>query len=108
MRATLLALVLFPLLPRCTNAQSSPYQAAISATAALRAAPATQVPGTPATLADDLVAARRFNSRAPGATLMIVGGASIVAGILVGGSGGTVLVVGGVVLGAYGFYLYQR
>jgi len=108
MRATLLAFVLLPLFSGVTHAQSSPYQAAIASTAALHAAPATRATGTPANLADDLVAARQFNSRAPGATLMIIGGASIVAGILVGGSGGTVLVLGGVALGAYGFYLYQR
>jgi hypothetical protein len=39
---------------------------------------------------------------------MIIGGAAIVTGILVGGSGGFVLILGGVGLGAYGFYLYNR
>jgi hypothetical protein len=51
---------------------------------------------------------RRFNSRAPGATLMIIGGAAIIAGVLVGDSGGTVLILGGIGIGAYGFYLYTR
>jgi hypothetical protein len=90
------------------HAQSTPYQATLPAAAAVSLAP----PSTAALpwLAQDadLVAARRFNSRAPGATLMIVGGAAIVAGILVGGSGGFVLILGGVGVGAYGFYLYNR
>jgi len=39
---------------------------------------------------------------------MIIGGGAIVAGALVGGSSGTLLILGGVGLGAYGFYLYTR
>jgi len=39
---------------------------------------------------------------------MIIGGAAIVTGALVGGSGGTILILGGVGVGAYGVYLYTR
>ncbi len=39
---------------------------------------------------------------------MIIGGAALVTGILVGGSGGTVLILGGIGVGAYGVYLYTR
>jgi hypothetical protein len=39
---------------------------------------------------------------------MIIGASAVVAGILVGGSGGTVLILGGIGVGAYGLYLYTR
>jgi hypothetical protein len=39
---------------------------------------------------------------------MIVGGAAFVGGLLIGGTGGTVLAVGGVAVGAYGVYLYTQ
>jgi hypothetical protein len=59
-------------------------------------------------LSADVAAQQHFSSRAPGATLMIAGGAAVLAGILVGGSGGALLILGGVGAGAYGFYLYNR
>lgn len=108
MRSAGLMLLIVALLPSVTAAQSSPYQAAAPSAAALQLA--TPIPSTPSPAAPafDLLAARRFNTRAPGATLMIVGGAAIVTGILVGGTGGFILVLGGVGVGAYGFYLYSR
>jgi hypothetical protein len=103
-----LLLLLAALGPRLAWAQGNGYQTAIRAAAALR-------PASPAPAAEifrpvntDFTVARRFSSRAPGATMMIIGGAAIVAGILVGGSGGTVLIVGGIGVGAYGFYLYSQ
>ncbi|HEY2850462.1 MAG TPA: hypothetical protein VGI97_11330 [Gemmatimonadaceae bacterium] len=39
-------------------------------------------------------------------TLMIIGGAALVAGAIIGGSGGTLIAVGGVVCGAIGLYKY--
>ncbi len=38
---------------------------------------------------------------------MIIGAGGIVAGAIVGGTGGALLVVGGLGVGAYGVYLYQ-
>lgn len=108
MRIAGLILLLATLCPPTLPAQSGPYQAAAPAAAALQLASPTASAQLPVTLGADLLAARRFNSRAPGATLMIVGGAAIVTGILVGGSGGFILVLGGVGVGAYGFYLYNR
>jgi hypothetical protein len=40
--------------------------------------------------------------------LMIAGGALFVAGAIVGGDAGTLLMVGGAGIGAYGIYLYFR
>jgi hypothetical protein len=54
------------------------------------------------------VTQREFDSRTPGATLMIIGGAGLVAGAIVGGEGGTLMMLAGVGLGAYGFWLYTR
>jgi hypothetical protein len=43
-----------------------------------------------------------------GKAVMIVGGAAVVLGALVGGDGGTALVIGGVGLGLFGLYVWQR
>jgi|SRR5262245_26247011 len=106
MRITGILSVSLMLFPRLAVAQSGSYQPSPTAIAAVQpasspasliAAPASEV---------DLLAARRFSSRAPGATLMIIGGAAIVAGLLTSGSGSTFLIIGGVGVGAYGAYLY--
>jgi len=108
MRAACLVILIGTLCAKPALAQSSQFHAGIQAAASLRMP--TQNPATAAVHAanSDPLAPRSFNSRAPGATLMIIGGAAIVAGILVNGSGSTVLILGGVVLGAYGLYLYTR
>ena len=43
-----------------------------------------------------------------GKAAAIVGAAVVVTGLVVGGDGGTVLVVGGVGLGLFGLYIWQR
>lgn len=108
MRVTGLAVCLFLFLPRLAPAQAGPYDKAMQAAATLQLAAPTPVANAQTRIAYDLLAPRRFHSRAPGATLMIIGGAGIVAGALVGGSGGTVLILAGVGVGAYGFYLFTR
>ena len=107
MRVIGLILLLLALGSSESRAQASPYRAEMVATAALR--PPAALLAVPANgWHADLMTVRRRRDRDQGRTLMIVGGAAIVAGILVGGSGGTVLILGGVGVGAYGFYLYQR
>ena len=108
MRIAGLVVLLTTLSASHLHAQAKPYQATSAATAALRLASPSAPPRAALWHDTDLLVARRFNSRAPGATFMIIGGAAIVTGILVGGSGGFVLILGGVGLGAYGFYLYNR
>ena len=106
MRTLGLLLALAVLCSTQSFAQSSPFEREMLAAAALRpSSPASAVSGSTGVTESDV---RRFNSRAPGATLMIIGGAAIVAGILVGDSGGAVLILGGIGIGAYGFYLYTR
>ena len=106
MRATAIVLLSLLFIPGVTAAQFAPSPASLRASVQLRdRVPAT---ATAAAVPDGIEASRRFSSRAPGATMMIIGGAAIITGILVAGNGGTVLIIGGVVLGAYGFYLYER
>jgi hypothetical protein len=106
MRMTGIAFLLLVSCPVVSRAQSNPYESQMRATAVLRSPshPFRQ----PLRVAADVLSPRRFNSRTPGATLMIIGGGAIVAGALVGGSGGALLILGGVGVGAYGFYLYTR
>src|SRR5687768_14580007 len=49
--------------------------------------------------------------QAPGresAALMIVGGAAMLAGLVIGGGAGTAIAVGGALLGLYGLWMYVR
>ena len=49
---------------------------------------------------------RRDRKRQTGVTLMIVGGAAFVTGLVIGDTGGTILAVAGIGVGAYGLYLF--
>jgi hypothetical protein len=40
--------------------------------------------------------------------LMIVGGAGFIAGLIIGGGGGTAIAIAGAVVALYGLYLYLR
>ncbi|MBX6364708.1 MAG: hypothetical protein IRZ00_12640 [Gemmatimonadetes bacterium] len=51
---------------------------------------------------------RAATSNGPGIALMAAGGALFVAGAIVGGDAGTLLMVGGAGIGAYGIYIYLR
>ena len=108
MRMIGLAVLLLAICASPSPAQSGSYQAVAPATAALQLTASVPAVHAPLPAHADLLPARRFSSRAPGATLMIIGGAAIVAGILVGGSGSAILILGGVGVGAYGLYLYTR
>ena len=71
-----------------------------AATAGIRPAPAsaTLVPGT----------AQQQGSFGRAETLMIVGGAAFVAGLIIGDDAGTVVMVSGAAIGLYGLYLYLQ
>lgn len=89
-------------------AQTPSTDAAIRAAAVLRPPVPTTSTATLTASPTDPAAPREFSSRAPGATLMIVGGASLLAGIIVGGDAGVVLILAGIGVGAYGLILYTR
>jgi len=50
--------------------------------------------------------AMRRPSRGSGVGLMIFGGAALITGLVVGGDAGTVIAVGGALVGLYGLYVY--
>jgi len=50
--------------------------------------------------------AMRRPSRVSGVGLMILGGAALVTGLIIGGDAGTVIAVGGAIIGLYGLYVY--
>ena len=52
------------------------------------------------------IAPPRVDQHHEGVTLMIVGGAALLGGAIIGGQGGTLVMVGGVVCGAIGLYKY--
>jgi len=62
--------------------------------------PVTQTAHAPVVVA----ATRGSNS----AALMIVGGAAFLAGAIIGGDAGTIIMVGGAGVGLYGLYLYLQ
>jgi hypothetical protein len=55
-----------------------------------------------------LVQARRTNNRGQPMALMLVGGAALVLGLVIGGDVGTLFSVGGAVAFLYGLYLHLR
>jgi hypothetical protein len=52
-------------------------------------------------------AAKRMGKR-EGRALALVGGAAVIAGLLIGDDAGTVIAIGGAGLGLYGLYVWQR
>ena len=105
------------------RAQDATLASAPAAPAAV-AAPAAQVDAAPVTAAGPTNAAAAVGVRrtpaetaAPvpaggyhdrGTALMIVGGAAILTGIVIGNGAGYAISVGGAVIGLYGLYLYLQ
>jgi hypothetical protein len=52
--------------------------------------------------------AARAMGRREGRVLAIVGGAAVIAGVLIGDTGGTVIAISGAAIGLYGLYIWQR
>ncbi len=52
-------------------------------------------------------AASRMGRR-EGRVFALVGGAAVIAGVLIGGDAGTVIAIGGAGMGLYGLYIWQR
>jgi hypothetical protein len=85
--------------PDMSSAQTAAGPTLESATVGFHRA-AAQTNHGPVTVA----AARSSNS----AALMIVGGAAFLAGAIIGGDAGTIIMVGGAGIGLYGLYLYLQ
>lgn len=91
------------------HAQAPGFDRAMRASVELQlAAGADRVPpslGQPTALV--MIPRSQARRRKLGTTLMLVGVGGIVAGAIVGGGGGTALVIGGIGCMGYGFYLFQ-
>lgn len=100
----LLALVSVPAVASAQQTQSRP-----ASTAGPRVNASATAVRQPTRLADgaNLALAQRKNVGKPVA-LMIVGGAAIVVGAIIGGTAGTLFMVGGAVAGLYGLYQYLQ
>lgn len=109
MRLAVLAVLLLIAAPTLAIAQTSQFDGAIRASAALQlAARAVTSSAALPHVADDALAPRRSNRKSTGVTLMLIGGGAVVLGAIAGGDGGTLLIVGGAVCAGYGFYLYTE
>ncbi|GAC1688792.1 MAG: hypothetical protein NVS9B3_07360 [Gemmatimonadaceae bacterium] len=71
---------------------------------------AVRAPFVPGRVAASLAgsAAARHRAEKDELTYMIVGGAAVVAGIVIGGRAGDVITVAGLISGIYGLYLYLQ
>jgi hypothetical protein len=100
------------LLPRTAAAQApvraeSPWTARAPSPQWAVPSPATRLSADPLEsrgVTHPVLQARK--NKETGLTLMIVGGAMFVGGLIIGDTGGTILAVGGLGVGAYGLYLY--
>ena len=109
MRRLALAALLLVAAPAFAGAQTlqAQFDRSIHAAAALQLA--AQRPFTVAVqpaFVEQGRRARRGNKKSLGTTLMIIGGGAVVTGVIIGDTGGTLLIVGGFVTAGYGLYLY--
>lgn len=105
-----------PLRAQSADVTATPASSVAPAANAIEAAPANAGPTATAAA----VAVRRANTEAPapvpaaaggqgrGTALMIVGGAAILTGIVIGNGAGYAISVAGAVVGLYGLYLYLQ
>ncbi len=54
----------------------------------------------------DTYAMRRRPAKGTGVPLMILGGAALITGVIIGDKAGTIIAVGGAIVGLYGLYVY--
>lgn len=93
--------------------QPAPERPAAVAGPALAAAPAalgapTRFETAPVSQEDAALQARARNGFSQSQVLMIVGGAALLTGLIIGEDAGTVLAVGGAGVGLYGLYRYLQ
>lgn len=109
------------LAPALASAQAAapPAASASGSSAAERLGPRTTNPALlspgprlqaegPAALEPTAAAVAAKEGKGESVTFMIVGGALFAAGLIAGGDAGTVMVLAGAGIGAYGLYLYFR
>jgi phosphate/sulfate permease len=104
---------LAPLAPRVDVAVPSPARTVAPAADSARVGPTVDAARVAASeprsqeLSVSSAAQRRAGLGQPVA-LMVVGGAALLAGLIIGGDAGTVIAVGGALVGLYGLYEYLQ
>ncbi|MEP7065401.1 MAG: hypothetical protein ABI889_05160 [Gemmatimonadota bacterium] len=83
----------------------APVAAKLAATSGPTRRAATLSPRLASSSSKDMNAMRR-PSRGSGVGLMILGGAALITGLVIGDNAGTVIAVGGALIGLYGLYVY--
>ena len=91
-----------PIAPKVSTAQADPQQRVGPTVAALSVGVHASIPAMPA------APARSNAGLGQSEAMMIVGGAAILVGAIVGGNAGDVFMIGGAVVGLYGLYKYLQ
>jgi len=111
-RTRLLAFVLFTavIAPAAAGAQERAVDHNAPAAGPRVELTATAMRATTASVSHDeaLAAAARRQGMGQPMALMIVGGAALLAGVIIGGDAGTLIAIGGVVCGLIGLYQYLQ
>lgn len=90
------------------SAEVAPVDTAVAAGPTLRSAAVAVRHADEAPATASAPAAPRSGSRGQPEALMIVGGAAILTGIVVGNNAGYAISIAGAVIGLYGLYLYLQ
>jgi hypothetical protein len=121
MRILISSLIVLAIVPASGNAQAAPK--GVIPVSVTQLAPESRMQAAkgptiesaaigirPAVSNTDAAASQRARRRAVGhnVTLMIVGGAAMVAGAIIGGDAGTIFLIGGAVIGLWGLYNYLQ
>lgn len=103
MRLIAIAVCALALIPAAVSAQQSPRAATAGPT--IRSA---AVGIQPAVENDGVLSAQGIFSPGQGrdVALMVVGGAAMIAGAIIGGTAGTIFLIGGAAIALYGLYNY--
>lgn len=116
--STVLAALLFaaPLAAQSVN-QDTTSQAAVAAVATTAAPTPEVTPSLAPTTSNSTVGVRRAAVEAPAVpvlatdrnpAMMIVGGVALIAGAVIGGTSGTIIMIGGAVIGLFGLWNYLQ
>lgn len=122
MRVLISSLIVLAIVPATGNAQAAPkgaipvsaVQLAPEIRMQMKSGPTIEsaAVGIRPAVSNDAAASTQTRSRRRGVNndvaLMIVGGAAMVAGAIIGGDAGTIFLIGGAVVGLWGLYNYLQ
>ncbi|GAC1682964.1 MAG: hypothetical protein NVS9B3_00720 [Gemmatimonadaceae bacterium] len=90
------------------SANSAPSAAAMVPTTATSSVAVRNHPASTRSSLGDLSAPPRRHTDSSYTALMIVGFGALLAGAIIGGSAGTIIMIGGAFVGLYGLYMYLQ